>query len=132
MAPSYSLRPHPAHLVEAYRRAGMVTDETAGVLLQRAADRLPHHEALVDLSGPEPRRFTYSAALGQVERFAAWLRSQGVGPGDLVMLQGPNAVELVLGAWAAWRAGAASTRWSTSTARTSCVTSWARPVRTPS
>ncbi|HEX5367307.1 MAG TPA: class I adenylate-forming enzyme family protein [Acidimicrobiales bacterium] len=106
MAPNYTLRPQPPHLVEAYRRFGLVTDETTGVLLQRAADRLPDHEALVDLSGAAPRRFTYAAALDEVERLATWLRGRGVGPGDLVLLQAPNAAEVVLGAWAAWRIGA--------------------------
>lgn len=106
MAPTYTIRPHPPHLIERYRRLGLVTDETLGVLLARAADRLPDHEALLDLSGAEPASFTYRDALAEVERFATFLRGRGVRPGHLVLLQAPNAAEIVFASWAAWRIGA--------------------------
>lgn len=107
MAPTYTIRPHPPHLTERYRRLGLVTDETLGVLLPRAADRLPEHEALLDLTGDAPASFTYRQAMAEVERFATFLRGRGVRPGHLVLLQAPNAAEVVFAAWAAWRIGAA-------------------------
>lgn len=107
MAPTYTIRPQPPQLTERYRRWGLVTDETLGVLLPRAADRLPEHEALVDLSGDEPRSFTYRQAMAQVESLAGFLRARGVRRGDLVLVQAPNAAEVVFAAWAAWRIGAA-------------------------
>jgi acyl-CoA synthetase (AMP-forming)/AMP-acid ligase II len=76
------------------------------VLLARAAHRLPNHEAIVDLSGPAVRRFTYADAVDRVVGLASHLRRSGIGAGDLVLVQAPNSAEAVFACWAAWHLGA--------------------------
>lgn len=89
-----------------YRAFGFVSDETTGTLLERSADRFPAREALVDLSGGEPARFTYAESLDEVCRFATFLRRSGVERGDVVQIQAPNSAAVVFACWAAWRIGA--------------------------
>lgn len=89
-----------------YRSEGYTTDETMPVLLPRAVRRLPDHEAIVDLTGPAVRRFTYADASRQVLGLAAHLRRSGVRAGDLVLVQAPNSAEAVFACWAAWHLGA--------------------------
>lgn len=106
MAPSYSIKPAPARAREQLRAIGLTTDETMPVLLTRAAARLPMQEAIVDLTGPAVRRFTYGDALDRVVRLASHLQRRGVGAGDLVLVQAPNSAEAVFACWAAWHLGA--------------------------
>lgn len=107
MAPEYPTKhPLPPALSAEHRRWGLVTDETLGMTLERAARRLPDHAAVVDVTMGSPTTFTYAEAQDATERFAGYLRAQGIGPGDLVMVQTPNRAEAVFAAWAAWRIGA--------------------------
>lgn len=106
MAPKFDLRPLPSRLTQRYRNYGLVTEESMAVLLERAAARMPGHEALVDLTGDELRSFSYSQAHRLVCALAAFLRSRGVGPGDVVLVQSPNSAEVVFACWAAWHLGA--------------------------
>lgn len=106
MAPRFPLSSLPDDLVTRYRAEGLTTDEPMGVLLERAARRMAEHEAIIDLSGEMPRSLSYAAATDQVRRLATYLRSCGVGRGDLVLVQAPNSAEVVLACWAAWQIGA--------------------------
>lgn len=106
MAPSFPLRPLPADLAQSYRSQGLTTDESMGVLLDRAAHRMAAHEAIIDVGHGPARTFTYGVAADQVRRLATHLRRQGIGPGDLVLIQAPNAAEVVMACWAAWQLGA--------------------------
>lgn len=85
---------------------GLTTDETMSVLLSRSAERLPAQEAIVDLTGPALRRFTYADAVDRVVGLASHLHRSGIGSGDLVMVQAPNSAEAVFACWAAWQLGA--------------------------
>lgn len=106
MAPKYDLRPQPAALARHYRTYGLVTDEPLAALLDRAARRMPGHEALVDVCGEAPRSLSYGEADRQVRALATHLRACGIGAGDLVLVQAPNSAEVVLACWAAWQVGA--------------------------
>ena len=76
------------------------------VLLERAAARYGGHDALIDLCDAKPRHYSYREAAAIVERFATFLRANGVTSGDLVLIHAPNSAEVVFAAWAAWRIGA--------------------------
>lgn len=106
MAPPFSLRPPSHDLASSYRRSGLTTDEPMGALLERAAARMGTHEAIVDCSGEAIRTLTYAEAADQVRRLATHLRRAGVGDGDLVLVQAPNAAEVILACWAGWQVGA--------------------------
>lgn len=106
MAPEFSMRPVRPPQREAYQRHGLSTDETMAVLLPRAAARMAGHEALVDVGSGPVRSFSYAEALDRVVRVASHLRAQGVGAGDLVLVQAPNSAEAVFACWAGWHLGA--------------------------
>lgn len=106
MPPAYPARLLPAAERARYRAHGMTSDETMPVLLERAAARLGDHDALIDLCNPEPRHYRYREANDIVDKFATFLRANGVTHGDLVLIQAPNSAEVVFAAWAAWRIGA--------------------------
>ncbi len=96
----------PASGSASYRASGFVSDETTGILLERAAARFPDRDAVVDLCVGEPQQFTYAASLDTVRRFATFLRRNGVEPGDVVQIQAPNSAAVIFACWAAWRIGA--------------------------
>jgi len=96
----------PDQFADRFREFGLVSDETMGILLERAAARFPDREAVLDLSGGEQRSYTYAESLDEVCRFATFLRRAGIVPGDVVQIQSPNTAEVILASWAAWRIGA--------------------------
>lgn len=84
-------------------------------LVRRAVAERPSHEALVDAPnrpaffGGEPRRLTWSDVDNAVNGVASSLLAAGVGPGDAVAIQLPNAVELPVTILACARLGAVAT-----------------------
>ena len=69
--------------------------------LERSADRLPDKEALVCAG----RRLTYAQIERQANQLANALRARGLQRGERVVLYLPNSVELVVGIFAALKAG---------------------------
>ncbi|MGJ6966922.1 class I adenylate-forming enzyme family protein [Streptosporangium sp. G11] len=100
---------HPPARVEEYTARGWWTDETMdGLFAARVAaepDRLavvdpPNKRTLVDAA---PRRLTWRELDGEVTRLAAVLLRHGLGAGDVLAVQLPNTVELVVVYLACWR-----------------------------
>ena len=77
---------------------------TIGHDLANTADRLPDHEALVDV--PSGRRWTYAELDDAVDRLASALLDDGVAKGDRVGIWAPNCPEWVLVQYATARIGA--------------------------
>lgn len=100
--------PAPEALLAHYRRYGWVADQSLSTVLARSADRFGSRTALVALDGQGgvPVELSYAELHARVRRAASWLRGEGVGPGDVVMVQSPNCWEVVVGTWAAWYVGA--------------------------
>ena len=69
--------------------------------LERSADRLPDKVALVC----DGQRLTYAEIEARANRLAHALKARGVGRGERVALFLPNSVELVVGIFAALKAG---------------------------
>ena len=81
-----------AQEMQDYRSKGWWTRRTfADILEQRAAEH-PDRVVFVDDRG----RITYAELWSQVNRFAEFLRSQGIGHGDVVTLQMPNRIEFAV------------------------------------
>lgn len=80
---------------------GTYPDAPLWALLERAARDRPDHTALVD----GERRWTYRELKERVLGAAGWIRTQGAGPGDRVLLQLPNCADFVAGYYGALRAG---------------------------
>ncbi|MFF3438732.1 class I adenylate-forming enzyme family protein [Streptosporangium sp. NPDC002721] len=100
---------HPPERVEEYTARGWWTDETMdGLFAARVAaepDRLavvdpPNKRALVDAG---PRRLTWRELDEEATRLAAVLLRHGLGTGDVLAVQLPNTVELVVVYLACWR-----------------------------
>jgi acyl-CoA synthetase len=106
VAPRFPIRPLPKELAEQHRALGYVTDEPVDVLLARAAERFPFRNAAVDVTGEEAVDITYAELHDSACRVAAWLRAQGVAPGEVVLVQSPNLWEVLAVCWAAWHVGA--------------------------
>jgi non-ribosomal peptide synthetase component E (peptide arylation enzyme) len=75
-------------LAERYRKAGLWPDQTFFAILAKRADAHPDREAFADAAG----RITYGELRQRVERCAAFLRSIGIGRGDVVTIQLPNRI----------------------------------------
>lgn len=69
--------------------------------LESSAVNTPHKEALICSN----ERLTYAQVDEMANRLANYLRAHGVGRGDRVLLYLPNTVELVVGIFAALKAG---------------------------
>ncbi|NJN55427.1 MAG: long-chain fatty acid--CoA ligase, partial [Anaerolineae bacterium] len=80
-----------------FQHALMVQD-----FLENSADRTPQKEALICGSD----RLTYTQVDEMANRFANYLRANGIGRGDRVVLYLPNTVELVAGIFGTLKAGA--------------------------
>jgi acyl-CoA synthetase (AMP-forming)/AMP-acid ligase II len=98
--------------IRAYTDAGWWGTDTLDDLFRRNAAANPERLALVDppnrpdLTVGEPKRLTYAEAAAATDALAAELARRGIGPGDIVMVQLPNVVELPLLYLAAARIGA--------------------------
>jgi len=97
---------------EPYRAQGWWDGVTLWDLFVGCQQRHPDRPALVDapnraeIAPGEPVRWTYGEVRARVDRLAAALATEGVGKGDVVLVQLPNVVELVLTYLAAARIGA--------------------------
>jgi non-ribosomal peptide synthetase component E (peptide arylation enzyme) len=76
-------------MIEEFTRSGDWRQETFYDLLAERVAAHPDREAIVDRKG----RITYRMLKDRVDRTAAFLRAQGVRPGDVVTLQLPNWAE---------------------------------------
>jgi acyl-CoA synthetase (AMP-forming)/AMP-acid ligase II len=103
---------HPAERIREYRDRGFWNDDTIDALLRERVARHGDIPALVDplnraalMDGPV-RTLTWPQLDEQVSRLAQVLPDQGVGPGDVVGVQLPNTVEIVVAFLAIVRIGA--------------------------
>ncbi len=98
--------------IRAYTAAGWWGTDTLDDLFRRNAAANPGRLALVDppnrpeLTVGEPKRLTYAEVAAAADALAAELARRDIGPGDVVMVQLPNVVELPLVYLAAARIGA--------------------------
>ena len=82
-------RPASQETIDEYRAKGWWKDRTFSEILARRAREHPDREAIVD----GRRRISYGQLWAEVNRFAEFLRRQGVQRGDVVTLQMPNRIE---------------------------------------
>lgn len=95
----------PDELVRRYLDEGWWTDESIGELV--AAGLSAMSDAAFNVhSAVRPWRGTIGQVDEAARRFAGWLASRGVGPGDVVLFQLPNWVEAAIVFWGASYAGA--------------------------
>ncbi|MGQ0630294.1 MAG: class I adenylate-forming enzyme family protein [Sporichthyaceae bacterium] len=93
--------PLPAHQQQWIER-GLWTDERIGNLLDTAAERFADREFLV-LGG---ERLTFAELRDWVNSVAGWLAGGGLAPGERILVQAGNCVEVLVIQLAAWRVGA--------------------------
>ncbi len=82
-------RPPNAQDSVKYRAKGWWKDQTFSQILEKRGRETPDREAMSDAR----RRITYGQLWAEVQRFAEFLRRQGVQRGDVVTLQLPNRIE---------------------------------------
>lgn len=82
-------RPPGAQDIAKYRAKGWWKDQTFSQVLEKRGRETPNREAMSDAR----RRITYGQLWAEVQRFAEFLRRQGVQRGDVVTLQLPNRIE---------------------------------------
>jgi non-ribosomal peptide synthetase component E (peptide arylation enzyme) len=82
-------RPPSAQDIAKYRANGWWKDQTFSQILEKRGRETPDREAMSDAR----RRVTYGQLWAEVQRFAEFLRRQGVQRGDVVTLQLPNRIE---------------------------------------
>lgn len=101
----------PQSLIDTYTRNGWWGHDTLHSLLENAVQRSPDQLALLDppnrgtLVGGEPKRLTYKEVDGLANALAQRLYALGLRQGDVVLLQMPNVVEIVIAYLAAARLG---------------------------
>ncbi|SDM46544.1 class I adenylate-forming enzyme family protein [Allokutzneria albata] len=92
---------HPLSRVLEFTARGWWVPDTLDELFRRQVRARPGALAVVDssdkaeLTGIEPRRWSWARLHVEVDRLAALLQRHGVGPGDIVAVQLPSCVELV-------------------------------------
>ena len=103
---------HPAERVREYRDKGYWTDDMIDALLRERVGQFGDITAITDplnretlLDGPV-RALTWPQLDEQVSRLAQVLLAEGAGPGDVVGVQLPNTVEIVVAFLAIVRIGA--------------------------
>jgi acyl-CoA synthetase len=105
--PSHKM--HPPERIARYVAQGSWTTDTVQQLFadrvaeygdQLAAVDAPNKADLVDLDG---QRASWNSLAEQVEQLAAVLLANGIGEGDVLAVQLPNIVELIVVYMAAWR-----------------------------
>ena len=103
---------HPAERVREYRDKGYWTDDMIDALLRERVSQFGDITAITDplnrealLDGPF-RTLTWPELDEQVSRLAQVLLAEGVGTGDVVGIQLPNTVEIVVAFLAIVRIGA--------------------------
>ena len=103
---------HPAERIREYREKGYWTDDMIDALLRERVRQFGDILAITDplnrealLDGPF-RALTWPQLDEQVSRLAQVLLAEGIGTGDVVGVQLPNTVEIVIAFLAAVRIGA--------------------------
>lgn len=100
---------HPQERIAEYTGKGWWADETVQqVIADRVAEYGPELAAVDppnkrDLVDLDELRLTWDALAAESERLAAVLRAHDIGEGDVLAVQLPNIVELILVYFAAWR-----------------------------
>ena len=100
--------------IAAYTQKGYWGEKTLLDLLEAHAMAHPDTDALVDpenreaLAGGPPRRFAWAQMLQAIDRLAAGFQGLGLGKDDVILVQLPNIVEIILTYFAAARIGAIS------------------------
>jgi acyl-CoA synthetase (AMP-forming)/AMP-acid ligase II len=89
-----------------YLERGLWCSASVGWSLPMAAARWPDRTAVAISGTTGTRRWTFAELLGRVEAVAADLAARGVRPGDRVVAQLPNRVELLVLIMASWHLGA--------------------------
>ncbi|WP_444928435.1 class I adenylate-forming enzyme family protein [Microbulbifer sp. SSSA002] len=101
----------PQEKLDLYQQQGRWDGRRLHDLLYKTAAKKPEEIALVDpadkvhLTGGEPQHLTYRQLTRQIDRLATVLLQQGIGKDDILLVQMPNIVELVLVYMAASRLG---------------------------
>jgi acyl-CoA synthetase (AMP-forming)/AMP-acid ligase II len=101
----WQLRTVPEALVRRYVAEGWWTDDSLGDLVGRGLEAMGDATFAVH-SQVRPWRGTVADVDQAARRFAGWLGRNGIGPGDIVLLQLPNWVEAAITFWGAAYAGA--------------------------
>jgi 2,3-dihydroxybenzoate-AMP ligase len=94
--------PWPEEFVNRYRREGLWTDETLGSLIEPWAQAEGSRVALVTDAGVT----TYTELDAHVRKVDAGLQHLGIKPGDRVVIQLPNSIELLTISLSLFRLGA--------------------------
>jgi acyl-CoA synthetase len=89
-----------------YLERGLWCSASVGWSLPMAAARWPDRVAVTISGATGTRRVRFAELLGRVEAVAADLAARGVRPGDRVVAQLPNRVELLVLIMASWHLGA--------------------------
>ena len=101
----WGLRQVPEDLVERYVAEGWWTDGTLGSMVADAVEQLGDATFAIH-SKTRPWRGTFGEVDRQARSFAASLQAEGVGPGDVVVVQLPNWHEAAVTFWGATQLGA--------------------------
>ncbi len=102
----------PEEQIREYTEKGYWGHETIMDLVYRNAQETPEEEAIVDpynrkeLVGTEPKRMTYAQFIRAVDRLAIKFLELGIKKDDVIAVQLPNVVELIVTYLAASRVGA--------------------------
>lgn len=103
---------HDPEQIREYEAANAWGDETLLDTFAEAVADHPDRTAVVDppntpdLVGRDPEELTYAELSAAVDATATWLREQGIGKDDFVVVQAPNTWELAMLYLAIARAGA--------------------------
>ena len=106
---------HPPEWIREYRAAGFWNDDTWDSLFSGWVRACPDKLALADppnresVDGQHPRRLTWAEIDHEVDRVSGLLTEAGIQRGDVVAVQLPNTVELVITLLAIARLGAIAT-----------------------
>jgi len=102
----------PEEQIKEYTEKGYWGNETIVDLVYKNAIETPEEEALIDpynrkeMVGREPKRFTYVQLIKAVDRLALKFIELGIKKDDIIAVQLPNIVELILAYLACSRIGA--------------------------
>ena len=102
---TWTPRPVPADLEARYVAEGFWTDDTLGAVAADGLARLADTGFFVH-SDVRPWQGTFGDVDRMARSLAGWLVAQGIGPGDVVLLQLPNWVEAAASFFAAAYVGA--------------------------
>jgi 2,3-dihydroxybenzoate-AMP ligase len=99
-------RPYSPKQIQEYTEKGYWLNETYEDLLQRAVKKFPSKTFIVDLTKKPALRLTFKEAKEKIDRFAAYLKKQGVKKYDRILVQLPNCYEFIITYFGAQKIGA--------------------------